>query len=235
MPLRVTDFDEKFLFTKTDPENIISAKEGAWFFRTETNFYLNADGDGDGDSIDSWRQLPYKTVILPAPNPNHVIQFEFPTELWIKTTDGYFDEFRQRLPKTGWKFYSYDDVFFGAQPRNLNWKFPVPTNSNDPVGNNNSRSYDENFFYAKTGGVWYRTPIAIFSFPTSDIGEQNSLYTSLPFVVAPRHLPIPPSSSIVNTVVVGDQTYDKEFFYIRVSKWKRTPLIYFNPSKMAIF
>lgn len=231
MPRRNSDFDEKFLYTETNPENIIAGKKGSYFFRGGLNFYVNLTGDIE----DRWEQLQYRTVILPAPDSDRAIQYEHPNELWIKTTDGFLDDERQVKPKTGWKFYSYRDVFLGAQPRDLNWCFPVPSSSYDPTGNANCRSYDENFFYAKTGSLWFRTPIAIFTLSGPDIGEQPSLYNNLPFVVAPRKLPVPANSNNPNSVQVGDQTYDRDFFYIRVSKWKRSPLIVYNPFALTLF
>ena len=115
MPNRVPDVNDS-IYTDTNPENIIPAPKGAWFFRKAKKFYVNYSGDVAGQ----WIELPYLTVILPRPNPNKVIIYEHNTMLWEKTTNGFLDEFRELLPKTGWKFYSYDDVFLPAFIRNFN-------------------------------------------------------------------------------------------------------------------
>lgn len=230
MPTRVSDFEKKVLFTKTNPENIISGKKGSWFFRRGSNFYLNISGDLN----DHWEKLPYKTVILPAPDPDKVIKFETFCELWFKSIDGRFDEFGKLLPKTGWTFFSNKDVFTDAVIVESNWT-RVPVSSLDPVGTNKSRSYDENFFYVKIDTTWYRTPIAIFTTSEADLGENPSLYTNLPYVQAPRYLPVPASSTANPTANGGTETYDSVFYYIKPSKWKRCPLIIFDPSKLAIF
>jgi hypothetical protein len=228
---RVSDYNEQFLYTKTNPENIIESPANGWFFRKGNDFWLNTSGDLYG----TWIKLPYKTVILPRPPDNKLILFEQEMELWIKNSDGFIDEYEVVHPKTDWKFYAYDiDVFLEKQEtRVFSWIFPAPTNTNDPVGINGDRSLDENYFYAKTGGLWYRTPIAIFGNGEADTGEVPYWYSNLPFVDAPRKTP--PPATINDGGLYGEQSYDSEFFYIRVSSWKRAPLVYFNPSKMTIF
>jgi hypothetical protein len=231
---RINDFNQKFVYIETNPENIISAKKGAYFYRKGTEFFVNYSGNLDG----KWEKLPYKTVIIPAPPRNKLYQYKQPQELWRKTTDGFIDEFKDLLPKTGWKFVSYANIFLGANPRRLNWVFPVPTNSFDAVGNNNSRSYDENYFYAKLDGIWYRTPITVWNQLSSqgDGPDRTDLTTNLPFVDAPRKKPLPINPDDISNAPLGEQTYDYEYFYIQVSKWKRTRLnIYYNTNKMTRF
>jgi hypothetical protein len=230
MPNRVPDINSS-IWIKTNPENIIPAKKGAWFFRKGKSFYINHTGDVSG----VWIQLPYKTVIIPRPPENQLIQFEYQCELFEKLGDGFFDQYKELLPKTNWKFKSYEDVFIPAFPRDFRWCFPVPTGSYDSVGEELCRSYDENFFYFKTGSVWYRTPISLYSFQGDDSGEQPSLYTNLPYVVSPRSLPVPTSSYRADRVSAGDQTYDDDFFYIKPSKWKRSQLDVYDDSKMTMF
>lgn len=230
MPNRVPDINSS-IYTDTNPENIIPARKGAWFFRKAKNFYINYSGDIQGE----WIQLPYTTVIIPRPNPNKVIIYEHNTMLWEKTTDGFLDEFKELLPKTGWKFYSYQDVFLPAFQRNLNWCFPPPSSSYDSVGQHGCRSYDENFFYYRSGSLWTRTPISLFSSAGTDSGEHPGLYNNLPFVVAPRSLPVPTGSNRHDHVQLGDQTYDDDYFYIKPSKWKRSSLNVYEESKMTMF
>lgn len=234
MPQRTDEFNKKFLYTGTNPEGIISAKKDALFFRRGKEFYVNYTGVLDG----KWVKLANKTVIIPAPAANKPIIYKQPYELWVKTTNGFLDEFNDLKPKTGWKFLSYKDVFIGANPRLLSWIFPVPTSSNDAAGTNNSRSYDENYFYAKLSGKWCRTPITIFTANNAAAGADNSnLTTNLPFVDAPRYIPVPSNSNAeLAGSIAGVQTYDEEYFYIRVSRWKRTRLnIYYDTNKMTKF
>lgn len=234
MPPRLDEFNKKFVYTDTNPENIIPAKKDAYFYRKGNEFYVNHSGDLAG----KWEKLVYKTVIIPPPPLTKLIKYKQPQELWKKTTDGFYDEFKALLPKTGWQFLSYKDIFAQGNPRRLNWIFPVPTSSNDPVGNNNSRSYDENYFYAKLSGKWYRTPITIWNeIPTGGEGpDRTELTNNLPFVDYPRFKPLPSNPDNLNNAEIGEQTYDTEYFYIRVSKWKRTHLnIYYNTNKMAVF
>lgn len=233
MPSRTDEFNKKFLYTETNPENIIEGKKDSLFFRYGNTFYFNAEGVVDT----SWEVLPYRTVIIPFPPIDKEIIYAQPYELWIKTTDGYYDQYGDLLPKTGWKFLGYINAFLKANPRILRWIFPPPTSSTDPIGVDRSRSYDENFFYAKLGAFWYRTPIALFISPSPTGPDRPDLSSNLPFVDAPRRLPVPSNpNSDLSTVELGDQTYDEDFFYIRVSQWKRSNLnIYYNTDKMTTF
>lgn len=231
MPQRLDEFNKKFIYTDTNPENIIAGRKNALFFRKNEFFYFNADGNLDGH----WQKLPYRTVIIPPPVLTKLIKFRTPTELWIKTTDGYLDEFNEVLPKTGWKFMSYKDVFSTyASSKAFHWLFPAPTSTNDPVGIDGQRSYDENYFYAKISGKWYRTPIVRFSEPGTSSPDNSYWETNLPFVDTPRYIPVPPNSSYPG--IEGDQSYDLDFFYIRVGAWKRSHLlVFYNGDKMAVF
>ena len=231
---RLDDFNNKFVYIDTNPENIIAAKKNAYFLRKGTEFFVNQSGNLDG----KWEKLPYKTVTLNVPPKSKLIKYKQPQELWLKTTDGFYDQYKALLPKTGWKLISYQNIFLGAKIRKLNWVFPVPTNSDDPIGNDNSRSYDENYFYAKILGKWLRTPIMVWNGISSQ-GEgpdRQELTDNLPFVDAPRKKPLPTNENDILNVDQGEQTYDSEYFYIRVSKWKRSRLnIYYNTNKMARF
>jgi hypothetical protein len=232
MPQRLDEFNKKFIYTDTNPENIIVAKKNAMFFRKNNEFYVNHSGVVNG----KWEKLPYKTVIIPPPPLTKIIKYKKDQELWIKTTDGFYDEFKELLPKTGWKFLNNQNIFVGAKIRNLNWIFPVPTSSNDPMGNNNSRSYDENYFYAKISGKWVRTPITVFDYAGNSTPDNSNLSNFLPFVAPPRFQPVPSTSSTIDYGVLGDQTYDADFFYIKPSIWKRSVLnIYYNTNKMTRF
>ncbi len=231
MPQRLDDFNKKFVYTDTNPENIIVGKKNALFFRRYNDFYFNADGNLDG----VWIKLPYRTVIIPPPPLTKLIKYRRPFEVWLKTTDGYYDEFEVLMPKTGWALFSYEDIFLNRRTgRKLNWIFPPPTSSDDTIGNNNSRSYDENYFYAKISGKWYRTPISIYTSVDSTGADQPGLTTGLPFVDAPRYLPVPPVPSYPGDA--GEQSYGTEYFYVKPSVWKRSSLlIYTGLSKMARF
>ena len=231
MSQRLDEFNKKFVYTKTNPENIVAAKKNALFFRYGNDFYLNHDGNIDGE----WHKLHYRTVIIPAPPATKLIKFEQPYEVWLKTTDGFIDEFKALLPKTGWKFLSYKNVFsIASSLKILNWTFPPPSSSYDPIGNNNSRSYDENFFYAKIGDMWFRTPITTFTFPGPDSPENPYLYNNLPFVDRPRAFPVPPMP--VYPGEIGDQSYDLEYFYVKPSTWKRSQLLmFYGDVKMTAF
>ena len=227
---RIPDFNDKFLYTKTNPNNIIAAKKGALFFRRHHRFYLNLSGNLDSD----WILLPYKTVVLPVPDADKPIYFEQQFEVWEKNSDGLNDELGYTLPKTDWTFFSNDDIFISSATKGLHWIFPVPTSSSDPIGGNNDRSYDENFFYAKLSGSWVRTPITTFIDPTpTDSGEIDYWYNNLPFVDYPRRSPRP--TSINDSGLAGDQSYDYDYFYVNPSKWKRTLLTNFSGSKMTTF
>lgn len=233
MHQRLDEFNKKFIYTETNPENIISAKKNSIFFRKGNEFYVNYSGNLDGH----WEKLSYKTVTIPPPPATKLIKYKYPQEIWVKTTDGFFNDKKELMPKTGWKFVSNTNLFAKANPKKLNWIFPVPTSSNDSIGNNNSRSYDENFFYAKISGKWYRTPISVFTFPDDSTAEDPYLTNNLPFVDTPRFRPSPPSNSnVTDGSVFGDQTYGNIFFYIKVSKWKRSRLnIYYDTNKMTKF
>lgn len=225
---RIPDLNDKFIYTRTDPNNIIAAPKGALFFRRNTRFYLNQSGN----LASSWTLLPYKTVILPVPDEDKPIIFEYQFEVWRKNSDGLKDELGYLLPKTDWKFFSYDDIFVSAEQKGLNWILPAPTSSLDPRGGNNARSYDENFFYAKISGSWVRTPIHMYDTSSLDVGEVSYWYNNLPFVDAPRRSPAP---NRLDSGFAGDQSYDRDFFYVKPSLWKRTPLDYFDASKMTMF
>lgn len=234
---RLDDFNKKFIYTDTNPENIIVAKKNAMFFRSGHEFYVNYSGVVNG----KWEKLLYKTVIIPHPPKSKLIKYKKEQELWIKTTDGFFDEFENLLPKTGWKFLSNQNIFavvptVAVSIKDLNWIFPVPVSSNDTIGNNNSRSYDENYFYAKISGEWVRTPITIFEYSGNSSSDDLNLSNFLPFVAPPRFQPVPAISATTDDAVTGDQTYDADFFYIKPSVWKRSVLnIYYNTNKMTRF
>jgi len=234
---RLDDFNKKFIYTDTNPENIIVAKKNAMFFRSGHEFYVNYSGVVNG----KWEKLLYKTVIIPHPPKSKLIKYKKEQELWIKTTDGFFDEFEDLLPKTGWKFLSNQNIFavvptVAVSIKDLNWIFPVPVSSNDTIGNNNSRSYDENYFYAKISGEWVRTPITIFEYSGNSSSDDLNLSNFLPFVAPPRFQPVPAISATTDDAVTGDQTYDSDFFYIKPSVWKRSVLnIYYNTNKMTRF
>ena len=225
---RILKLDDKFLYTKTDPTNIIAAKKGALFFRRGNKFFLNPDGNIDSE----WIPLPYRTVVYPVPSANKPLFFENQNEIWEKNSDGHRGEQNELLPKSDWKFLSHEDAFLSSKSRTLNWIFPPPTNSVDPRGINNNRSYDENFFYVKISGAWVRTPIHTYTISSVDSGEVNQWYDTLPFVDYPRRTP-PPNN--MDSGLPGDQSYDRDFFYVKPSQWKRTPLNYFDPSKMTTF
>ena len=230
---RLDDFNEKFVYVDTNPENIVAAKKNALFIRKHDKFYVNHSGVVDG----KWEKLNYRTVIIPRPPANKLIKYRKEFEIWIKTTDGFYDEFKKLMPKTGWKFLNNKDIFLGASIKKLNWLFPPPVNSDDPMGNNNSRSYDENYFYAKISGKWYRTPITVYDYLPAEGPDDSNLSTSLPFVDPPRFKPLPSSSYVIpQQGTTGDQSYDTEFFYIKPSIWKRSSLnIYYNTNKMTRF
>jgi len=117
--------------------------------------------------------------------------------------------------------------------RTFSWIFPVPTRSSDPIGVDNDRSYDENFFYAKINGRWLRTPLVDFTINLStDSGEDEYWYDNLPFVDRPRS-PVPLTP--FDTGLVGAQTFDDDFFYVKGDIWKRTLLLNFITNKMTTF
>lgn len=224
MPQRLDEFNKKFIYTNTNPENIVAAKKNAYFFRRGKDFYVNHEGNLDA----AWEKLPYRTVIIPPPPLTKLIQYKTPTELWIKKTDGYYNEYEQLLPKTGWKLVSTSvDVFARTSPkRKYNWIFPPPSSSDDPMGSNGNRSYDKNYFYAKIDGRWYRTPITVYTYVDEAGPDVPSYSTSLPFVDAPRYLPVPPTPDYYPQGDEGLQSYDKSFFYIHTDLWKRANLLF---------
>lgn len=225
---RITEYNDKFLYTKTDPNKIIAAKKGALFFRRDNKFFLNLDGNFNSN----WTLLPFRTVVYPVPDLDKPIRYEHPYEIWEKISDGHKDEYGDLLPKTDWKFYSCDDAFLSNRTKSFHWIFPPPINSVDPCGENNNRSYDENFFYVKTLGYWVRTPIHIYDVASVNVPETSYWYSNLPFVDYPRRTP-PPNGADLG--INGDQSYDRDFFYVKPSSWKRTPLNYFDLSKMTRF
>lgn len=235
MSKRSDEIDKKFIYTDTNPENIVVAKKNALFYRKGNEFYVNHSGVVNG----KWEKLPYKTVIIPYPPKSKIIKYKTAQELWVKTTDGFFDEFEDLLPDTGWKFLSNQNIFAAAPAtniKNLNWIFPVPTSSNDTIGNNNSRSYDENYFYAKISNKWVRTPITIFDYAGNSSPDNPDLNNFLPFVAPPRFQPVPTISETTDAALTGDQTYDADFFYIKPSVWKRSILnVYYNINKLTRF
>jgi hypothetical protein len=234
MPQRLDEFNKKFVYTETNPENIINARKNALFFRKGEKFYVNHSGNLDG----KWELLPLRTVITPPPPLTKLIKYKKPQELWLKTTNGYYNQFKELMPKTGWKFVSYQDVFVKGNPRTLHWVFPVPVDSNDPIGNNKSRSYDENYFYAKIDNKWYRTPITTWlNQAQGGAGpDRDDITYNLPYIDPPRHKPLPTNAHDTSGIELGDQTYDTEYFYIKVSQWKRSRLnIYYDTNKMTRF
>lgn len=235
MPQRSDEFNKKLVYTETNPENIVVAKKNAMFYRKNQEFYVNHSGVVNG----KWEKLPYKTVTIPIPPKSKVIKYKKEQELWVKTTDGFYNDYKEIMPKTGWKFLGNQDIFAAALTtniKNLNWIFPVPISSNDPIGNNNSRSYDENYFYAKISGKWVRTPITVFNYAGNSTADNPNLSNFLPFVAIPRYQPIPATSNAIDDAIAGEQTYDADFFYIKPSVWKRSILnIYYNTNKMTAF
>lgn len=235
MPARLDDFNKTFVYTETNPEGIISAKKGAFFYRRGKEFYVNLEGNLESGF---WEKLNYRTVIIPPPPLIKLIEYKRPHEIWEKTTDGFYNEQNILMPKTGWQVYAYKDAFALQLFRKLNWLFPPPKSSNDPIGIDGNRSYDKNYFYAKINGKWYRTAITTWTFVDGPLPpDDNNLTSNLPFVDLPRSgLGGSPTDTRCSTE--GDQTYDKTFFYIKVdaNTWKRTRLnIYKTPYKMAIF
>jgi hypothetical protein len=111
---------------------------------------------------------------------------------------------------------------------------PPPIATDDPRGSNGSKSYDNNYFYANVSGSWYRTPIAIYPAAEAPGPDNPSLSTNLPFIDLPRLLPVPQYTGYPG--ILGDQSYDIDFFYVDPSQWRRCMLLmFYNPSKMAVF
>jgi hypothetical protein len=238
MGSRTDEFNKKFLYTETNPEGIIAGKKGIFFFRKGKEFFVNYSGNLESGA---WEKLSYRTVIIPVPPASKVIQYKKPHEIWLKTTDGFYsDETNKIMPKTGWKFFSYDDAFAMLVFRKITWHFPVPTSSYYLGGVDGNRSYDDDFFYAKIGGIWYRTPVTLWNFlDTPAPGEDPSISTSLPFVDLPlAGIGLNSYDTDTGCSQVGDQTYDVGFFYIKVNNttWKRSRLsLYKILPKMALF
>ena len=236
MPNRVSPPEYSTIYTGTNPENIIPAPKGAWFFRRNNFFFVNMTGAVDG----TWIPLPYKTVVLPRPNPNKLIIYREPYELWEKKSNGFLDDFRELLPKTDWEFVSNEDVFFDKEESGFDWIFypgfgVPPTSSIDPGGGQWSRGFTDDFYYLKSGSLWYRTPLALFYFQGVDIGEQPNLYSNPPFVSPPRYLPLPSSSFTVDSSILGVESYDRDFYYIKANPWKRSSLNIYETMNMTIF
>lgn len=233
MAARTNDVNRD-IYTETNPEGIIAAKKGAFFYRRNNEFYLNEEGNLE---TGNWRKLELRTVVIPPPPLTKLIQYRRPHEIWIKTTDGFFNDYEQLMPKTGWKIFSYKDAFAIQIQNTLNWVFPAPAASYDPRGSNSDKSYDSDYLYVKFSGVWYRTPLSIYTFVGSRSPENPTLYTNPPF--ADKRAGFPGDNSyILACSMEGDQTYDNDFFYVRVNKktWKRTNLNIFEIGyKMTVF
>jgi hypothetical protein len=58
MHQRLDEFNKKFVYTNTNPENVIVTKKNALFYRNGNEFYVNRDGVING----KWQKLPYKTT-----------------------------------------------------------------------------------------------------------------------------------------------------------------------------
>lgn len=233
MPARVDQFN-KSLYVDTNPEGVISATKGALFYRRQKDFYINLDGNLE---TGNWQKLNYRTVIIPPPAPTKPIIYKNEHEIWIKTTDGFYNDLEQLMPKTGWKFFSYKDAFAVQIQNTLNWIFPPPVSSNDPVGSNGNKSYDNYFLYVKFSGKWYRTPLSTYTFVSPRSADDPSLSTNPPYADKRAGFPGVNSYQLACSMV-GDQTYDRDFFYVRVnpSTWKRSRLSIFKMGfKMAVF
>ncbi len=227
MPDRIQIGQQQKKYTETNPNNIIPAKKGALFARVGHDFYLF--------SSNKWNKLTYRTVILPRPNANDLINYEREYEVWGKEKDGLPDKDSVFSDKLGWVFYGYKKPFSDEVVTKIfDWFFPVPTSSNDSVGAENDKSYDDDFYYLKTGSYWYRTPISVFDEPGTYGPEQIDLYNNPPFIDPPRFLPIPPNSSYSGGRV-GEQTHDADFYYTKPSVWKRCPLVIFDNVTMTRF
>lgn len=234
MALRNTPSGKNFHYTKTSPENVLSAKKGAMFFRTGSAFYINRSGNLSSN----WERLNMRTVIVPYPDVNSMLQYEHKCDLWFKASDGLYNQFAELLPKTNWMFVSHKNPFVDiGTARKFSWKFPVPTGSFDfTTGDSNDlRSVDKNFFYAKINYVWYRTPITTFNFNFESNNINDVYYTTLPFVDKPTSsLPTDTNSNVGD---VYQQAMDDEAFYVRVNgDWRRCLFTMFeDPHKMAMF
>jgi hypothetical protein len=67
---------------------------------------------------------------------------------------------------------------------------------------------------------------------STNTDENEFWYDNLPFVDRPR-VPIP--STPLDPGLVGAQTFDDDFFYVKDIIWKRTLLINFISNKMTVF
>lgn len=235
MPARVDDFNKKFVYTETNPEGIIAAKKGAFFYRRDNDFYINLDGNLE---TGNWEKLNYRTVIIPPPPLTKLIKYKRPHEIWLKTTDGFYNDLEQLMPKTGWKIFAYKDAFAIQIQNTVRWVFPPPKTSYDAFGTNGEKSYDENYLYVKFSGLWYRVPLAIYTFIGSRRDTDNpTLVLNPPFSDNRAGYPGITSYDLACSML-GDQTYDNDFFYVRVNSktWKRTTLNVFQIAyKMTIF
>jgi hypothetical protein len=84
MPARLDDFNKKFVYTETNPEGIIAAKKGAFFYRRGKEFYVNLEGNLQSGF---WEKLNYRTVIIPPPPANKII--DVPTKYGLKPRTGF--------------------------------------------------------------------------------------------------------------------------------------------------
>lgn len=210
-------YDENFFYVKIDDE---------WLRTPLVNFTVNVSSNS-GEDLYWYNNLPFvdrPRVGLP----------KCPTDPGLVGAQTFDDDY----------FYIKDDVwkrvllinFLPSKMTTFNtfsWIFPAPNNSNDSFGNNNDRSYDENFFYAKVDNQWLRSPLINFTVNVSpNSGENEYWYDNLPFVDRPRaSVPTLP----VDFGLIGAQTFDDDYFYIKDNIWKRILLINFLPSKMTTF
>lgn len=222
------------LYMDTNPEGVVSAKKGAFFYRRDTEFYLNVEGNLE---TGNWEKLQYRTVIIPPPAASRPLVYKRPHEIWIKTTDGFYNDLNQLMPKTGWKIFSYKDAFAIQIQHTLHWIFPRPGYSLDSMGVNGDKSYDNDFLYIKFSGKWYRTPLSVYTFIGDKSPENPTLYSNPPY--SDQRAGFPGANSyILACSMVGDQSYDNDFFYVRVNVkvWKRTNLNIFEIGyKMTVF
>lgn len=238
MAARTNDINRD-VYTDTNPEGIVSANKGAFFYRRNNEFYINREGNLD---IGNWEKLNLRTVIIPPPPLTKLIKYRKPHEIWTKTTDGFIDytpgsSYGSVMPKTGWKIFAYKDAFAIQIQHTVRWILPPPAASNDPKGSNGEKSYDNDYLYVKFSGLWYRTPISIYTFIGSRRDTNNPTLVSNPPYADDRGGYPGITSYDLACSMVGDQTYDNDFFYIRVNKvWKRTNLNIFEIGyKMAVF
>lgn len=232
MAARTNDINRD-VYTDTNPEGIVSANKGAFFYRRNNEFYLNNEGNLE---TGNWVKLNLRTVIIPPPPLTKLIKYRKPHEIWVKTTDGFYNDLGQLMPKTGWKIFAYKDAFAVQIQNTVRWTLPPPVASNDPKGSNGEKSYDNDYLYIKFSGLWYRTPIAVYTFIGPRSPDNPTLSSNPPYADTRAGFPGITSYDLACSIV-GDQTYDNDFFYIRVNKvWKRTNLNIFEIGyKMAVF